>query len=216
MKVSDRLFQYVKPQWDAYLEKPFIKGMENGSLDKEKFKFYLIQDYLYLLDYAKVFALGVVKSKQEKHMQIFGDYIQMIINGETDTHKEYIKKLGITQESIETSKTSLTTESYTKYMLAVAFEDGLAEIAVAVLACSWSYHYIARKINPLCDHGFYKEWVEAYASEAYAIGNDLNIDLVDELTQGYSEEQIKKLEKIIDNCSRYEGLFWDMAWNMEL
>ena len=216
MKTSERLFNYVEPIWAGYMNHPFIQGMNDGSLDKEKFEFYLKQDYLYLLDYAKVFALGLVKSKKEEHMQIFGDMIQMIINSETDTHKTYLEDLKVTREDIFQTSVSLTTDSYTKYMLAVAFEEGVAEIAVAVLACSWSYKYIADHMDEDKDHGYYAPWIEAYGSDGYSAGNDVSIQLVDDLTEGYTEAQLKNLEKIIWNCSRYEGMFWDMAWNMEL
>ncbi len=216
MKNSERLFQHVKEIWDSYQKHPFIQGINDGTLDQEKFKFYMIQDYIYLLDYTKVFALGVVKSKEERHMQLFGNMIQSIINVEADTHRDYMGDLGVTKEEIEKSPTSLTTDSYTKYMLAVAFEEGLAEVATAVLACSWSYKYIADQLDKDKDHGFYEDWVEMYCSREYAIDNQIIIDLVDELSAGYTETQLKNLEDIIWKCSRYEYMFWDMAWNMEM
>ena len=215
MKTSERQFKHVKQIWDSYMSHPFILGLNDGTLDIEKFKFYLTQDYLYLLDYTKVFALGIVKSKKEEHMQLFGDMVQMIINSETDTHKSYLDKLNMTREAIFATPTSLTTESYTKYMLSEAFEGGLAEITTAVLACSWSYKYIADNMDKNADHGFYAPWVEAYASDDYTKGNDIIINLLDELTKDYTEEQLSYLDNIIWNCSRYEGMFWDMAWNME-
>ena len=68
MKFSQVLFEEVKGLWNEYLEHPFVKGIGEGTLDKEKFKNYLIQDYLYLKDYAKVFAMGVVKASTMKEI----------------------------------------------------------------------------------------------------------------------------------------------------
>ena len=70
-QLTDRLFDAVKDIWAGYLEQPFVKGMGDGTLPKEKFRFYLIQDYRYLLEYAKVFAMGVIKSDKEELMLRF-------------------------------------------------------------------------------------------------------------------------------------------------
>ena len=61
MLFTDVLYENVKDLWTSFYSHPFVDGIGSGKLDKEKFKFYMIQDYLYLLDYAKVYSLGVVK-----------------------------------------------------------------------------------------------------------------------------------------------------------
>ena len=71
MKFSEELFDEVKEIWDEYLKHPFVKGIGEGTLDKEKFKNYLIQDYLYLKDYAKVFAMVLVKARTMKEMKFY-------------------------------------------------------------------------------------------------------------------------------------------------
>ena len=71
MLFSEELFDEVKEIWDDYLKHPFVKGIGEGTLDKEKFKNYLIQDYLYLKDYAKVFAMVLVKARTMKEMKFY-------------------------------------------------------------------------------------------------------------------------------------------------
>ena len=61
MTAAERLLDASKDIWAKYHEHPFVKGIADGSLDKEKFKYYMIQDYLYLIDYTKVFAVGAAK-----------------------------------------------------------------------------------------------------------------------------------------------------------
>ncbi len=212
--VVERLFNKVKPIWDSYLEHNFIKELENGSLDKEKFKFYLIQDYLYLMDYSKVFAYAIIKSKDENHMRFNANQIISIIGKEADTHRGYFTDFGI--NNANDYEASITTESYTKYMLAVAATENLAEIMVTVLACYWSYKYIADNLNKEMDSGIYKNWILMYSSKEYAKGNDELIKLINYLTKDYTEEEILNLEKIIVNCSKYEYMFWDMAYNKEM
>ena len=108
--------------------------------------------------------------------------------------------------------------SYTSYMLRVAYEEGQAEVAAAILSCAVSYEVIAKKIvekHPeALNHPFYGEWVSGYVADAYHEENQVLIDLMDRLSDGYSEKQLQHLEEIFTACSRYEMAFWDMAWEM--
>ena len=182
-----------------------------------KFRFYLLQDYLYLFDYAKVFAQGVVKSREPEVMRVFSSYVASILNGEMEIHRGYMARLGITEEQAEAVQPSLSNLSYTAYMRAVAAEEGPAEIMAAVLSCAISYEYIAKwivKNYPDADkHDFYGEWVRGYASEDYAAENQRLIALMERLSADYTDTQRKHLVDIFVACSRYEAMFWDMAWN---
>ena len=219
MKVTDRLYTAVKEIWDSYNQHPFVKGIADGSLAIDKFQFYMVQDYLYLMQYSKVFALGIVKAQKEEDMRLFADLVHSTLNSETATHKAYLKRLGITVSHMENAKTSLVTQSYTNYMLSVSFTEGIAELATTVLACAWSYKMIGDFMDTVPgskEHEFYGEWVKCYTSKEYRESNDIIIDLVNRLAEDYSEKQIENLERIIVDCSRYEYMFWDMAWNKEM
>lgn len=216
-QTTERLLAASRTIWEGYLTHPFVQGIADGSLAVDKFRFYLLQDYLYLFDYAKVFAQGVVKSREPEIMRTFASYVESILGGEMNVHRGYMKRLGITEEQAETVKPSLSNQSYTAYMRAVAAEEGPAEIMAAVLSCALSYEYIAKWIvanyPDAAGHEFYGEWVQSYACEGYAEENVRLTDLMERLTAGYSEQQLQHLTDIFVNCSRYEGMFWDMAWN---
>ena len=111
MKTTEILLERTKQIWDNYNEHPFVKGIEEGSLDKEKFKFYIVQDYLYLEEFAKAFALGVVKAKSLKTANLFAKYIP-VMNGELDVHDGFLKDFGVTEEEIKNTKRSLLNLSY--------------------------------------------------------------------------------------------------------
>ena len=216
MELSEKLYLSVKDIWDSYNEHPFVKGIEIGNLDIDKFRFYMIQDYLYLLEYSRVFALGIVKAKDEEIMRLFAESVNSILNGETNIHKSYMNRLGISKEEVEKAKASIDNISYTNYMLSVAQNQGLLELIVSVLSCSWSYKLIADKINErsnAINHEFYGEWVKGYVSEEYAKSNDIIINLVNKLGKDITKEKLDNLIDIFRNCSRYEYMFWDMAYN---
>ena len=110
-----------------------------------KFRYYIIQDYLYLEDYAKTFAVGVAKAKSLRVANLFAKYIS-VMNGELDVHNGYLARLGVTQEEIDSTPRSIDNLSYTSYMLRVAYEEGEAEILAAILSCAYSYEVIAKNI----------------------------------------------------------------------
>lgn len=217
-KTCNMLINSVKDIWAGYDVHPFVGGIADGTLDKEKFKFYMIQDYLYLIDYARVFALGAAKSQDSETMRLCAGYVKQLLDGEMDIHKSYMKRLGISEEEAESTPVSLDNLSYTSYMLRVAYEGGAAEVMAAILSCAVSYEVIAKHItekNPAAaEHEFYGEWVRGYAAKEYADANRILIDLTEKLTADMNEAQLAHIKSVFINCSRYEGLFWDMAWEM--
>ena len=219
MKLSEVLYESVKEIWQSYLEHPFVKGLGDGTLPKELFRFYMIQDYLYLLEYSKVFALGVVKSKDEKVMKQFATMVHNTLCSEMNIHKNYMKRLDISEEEIKNAVQSLSNRSYTSYMLEVAYNGDVLDILVAILSCAWSYQMIGqhhKKLPGALEHTFYGEWVAGYSSKEYEEETEEIITLTDELGKNISEQRIEELKRIFINCSRYEYYFWDMSYKKEL
>ena len=216
MKFSEKLYERVKEIWQSYYNHPFVKEIGDGTLEVDKFKYYMIQDYLYLLDYAKVYALGVVKADTEEVMRGFSSMVNGILNGEMSIHRSYMKRLGITQEEIKNAKASLDNISYTHYMLAVSYTGSLADLTVSLLSCMWSYLEIGTHLSKIpgsTENEFYGEWIRGYISKEYKELTQWVIDLTDKLACDMSEKELKKLEEIFVNTSKYEYMFWDMAYN---
>lgn len=218
MKVSEYLYESVKDIWEDCINNPFVQGIGHGTLEVDKFRFYTIQDYLYLLDYAKVFALGIVKANDEETMREYSNMVNDILNNEMSIHNGYMKKLNITKEELKNAKATLTNKSYTSYMLAEALKGSLKEITVAVLACGWSYQIIGERLSEIpnsLEDEFYGDWIKGYTSKSYKETVDWNIRLLDEITKDSSKEEIEKLKDIFITTSKYEYMFWDMAYNEE-
>lgn len=217
MATINRLLSASDEIWKSYNEHPFVLGIQNGDLDRNKFRYYIIQDYLYLEDYAKAFAVGVAKAKSLETANLFSKYIY-VMNGELNVHSGYIARLGISHDEITSTPRSLDNLSYTSYMLRVAYEEGEAEILAAILSCAYSYEIIAKNIvknNPgSVNDGFYGDWIKGYASDAYAADNVILIDTLNRLTESYTESQIRHLIDIFVACSRYELAFWEMSWEV--
>ena len=217
LKVSERLYRKAWPIWESYFDHPFVKGIADGTLPVSKFQFYMIQDHKYLMQYAKVFALGLIRSVEESDMRTFSSLITATLDTENAVHQSYLGRLGISREMIDSTPMCMNNESYTNYMISIGFKGGLAEIAAAVLACSWSYELIGEFIEKNypkgIEHPFYGNWIGTYTSKGFRDCNDDMIKMCDRFSEGYSEEQIRNLERIVEICSNYEYQFWDMAWN---
>ena len=216
MSTVERLLKATEDIWAGYHEHPFVQGIKNGTLDVEKFRAYIIQDYWYLMDYTKVFAVGVAKSKSVETMKMFAKYIQAILDGEVNVHNGYMGEFGITQEELDSTPIAQDNRSYTAYMLSVAYKGGEAEVLTAIFSCAYSYEVIARRIveeNPGApEHPFYGRWVRGYITERYTHNNVVLKEMLERLTKDYTEEQLQYLEEVFTACSRYEASFWDMAW----
>ena len=213
-KFTDELRQHAAPIWEADLKHPFVRGIADGSLPTEKFKFYLIQDYLFLLDYSRVFAHGVVKAPDEATMALFSQLLNETLNTEMDLHRGYCEKFGISAAEMETAPMAPTTYAYTRHILYVAQIGTLADVIAGVLPCQWGYAEIG---TTLAEQGgspepLYQEWIDMYASpEFLALGERLR-NLLNEITSESSPTEKERLQKHFLFSSRYEYLFWEMAW----
>ncbi|RKU36673.1 thiaminase II [Candidatus Poribacteria bacterium] len=214
---TDELRQSAAPIWEADLRHPFVRGIADGTLPPDKFKFYLIQDYLFLLDYSRVFAYGVIKAPDEATMALFSQLLNETLNTEMDLHRGYCEKFGISAAEMEQTPVAPTTHAYTRHVLNVAQSGTLAELIAGVLPCQWGYAEIG---TTLAEQGgspepLYQEWIEMYASDEFlALGKWLR-SLLNELTAESSSAEKERLKRHFLFSSRYEYLFWEMAWTQE-
>lgn len=219
MKFTDYLFEEAKDIFSGYLEHPFVKELGEGTLDKEKFKDYLIQDYLYLKEYAKVFCVGVVKAETMDEMKLFYDSIKGTMEDETDIHIKYLEDFGISPRDAENREINLTNSRYTSYMLGQALTGDIYDIIAAVLPCTWSYNYIGHELykryNNKLENNFYKPWIEVYVDNGYDEFTKEWLDYTNRMCQDLSDNKKKKLKDIFIKSSLYEMKFWDMAYKVE-
>lgn len=216
---TDRLYKAAKPVWEASYNHPFVQGIGHGSLEIDKFRFFMEQDYLYLIDYSRLFALGSVKAHDLKTMTMFAELLHSTLHVEMDLHRQYAERIGIPKEKLETVQPAATTVAYTSYMLNVSQRGSLAELIAAVLPCTWSYYEIGTRLKEIpgaLDHEFYGEWVKMYCSEEFGELADWLKELMNELAEGKREEELKALEDIFVMTSKYEYMFWEMSERKEM
>ena len=220
MSFSQNLKAKAEQVWEAGYQHPFVQGIGQGTLNKESFKFYLLQDYLYLIQYAKVFALGALKSDTVETMRKFSESQYFTINGELGLHQEYMKKFGITPEEVANVKPSLFNSAYTANMLAQGQTGGLAELIATVFPCAWTYGEYGQRLKEQyaeqLEDNYYKSWIEMYASQEFEDSFQWFFPTLDRLVENMSDEEKAKIEAIFIQSVEFEYLFWDMAYKQQM
>ncbi|WML26948.1 thiaminase II [Neobacillus sp. OS1-33] len=216
MRFTQRLFEKVSDIWEKTHQHPFVVGIGTGELPVESFIRYMKQDYVFLIDYSKLFAAGAIKARDIETMAAFAKLLDETLHGEMDLHRQYAARFGITDQQLEDTKPMPINLAYTRYMLNVAQNGSLAELVSALLPCMWSYREIsmmlAANYPDASGHLLYGEWVKMYSSNEFGSLTAWLIDLLDNLTDGKPERELAILEEHFLTTSRFEYMFWDMVY----
>ena len=206
------------PIRQAILEHPFVRGIGQGDLDVERFKFYVAQDYVYLIDYARALALGAARAPQLETMSWFAGLLDETLNTEMELHRGYCARFGISHAELEATRAAPTTVAYTAYLLRVASQGSFGELAASLLPCQWGYweigDHLERQGTPP-QAPLYAEWVGMYSSHEF---RDLALhlrSLTDDLGSVASPAEQAAMEDAYVTSLRLEYQFWDMAWRLE-
>ena len=171
MSFTEHLKKISRPVWDAQFSHPFVKNLGDGTLPQQKFKFYILQDALFLLELTKLFAAAAQKSADLETMQRFTKLQNDTIVVERALHQDYGKQWEMTEAQIMAVPMAPTNFAYTRHLLHVAGTGSLAEITVAALPCAWIYcevgSHLLKKGAPPDTHP-YKNWLNLYASPEFA------------------------------------------------
>jgi len=204
--------------WDAWHHHPFIKGIGKGDLEREKFIYWIKQDYLYLIDYSRVFAYAAGRSRKLEHMQYFARLMDGVLNTEMNLHREYCAEFGIKTEELERLEKSPTCQAYTDFLVRTAATESLGVTMGALLPCFWGFYEIGLRLSEVGDtseNNPYRHWIEMYSSQEFEDLADWSRKLTDELGEQVTEEEKKAIKEAFITSSKYETKFWDMAEELE-
>lgn len=206
--------------WNAYLHHDFVKKLEDKSLKQENFLFYLKQDYIYLLNYAKCYARLALNSNTAKELRFAMKFQNYIVEGEMELHRA-ILSLGINADELDAKDESLVNIAYSRYMLSVGESGDFLDMLVALSACAIGYGYIGAEIyqrlgkEKLQNHP-YKEWILTYSSDEFQNEIKEFEDFLNSYTQQISQEKFENLSEIFYNVVRLENAFWEHALQMKM
>ena len=215
MAFSDELLDEHETLWDAQLNHPFVVELAEGSLAEDAFRFWVEQDYRYLLDYARTFALAGVRARDEARMTRLLGIAHATLATELDLHREFAAGYGLSQADLEATAKAPTCVAYTNYLLRTAHEGSLAEISAAVYPCGQGYLDIADHMATLAtEEHRYTPFIEKYTSDEFREVVAWMRAFVDECADRYPGER-DAMRAAFERSARLEAAFWEMAYTEE-
>ncbi len=218
MSFSDHLRKLAKPVWDAQLTHPFVVELGKGTLPERKFKYYILQDARFLGDLSRVFAAAAQKAPDSESALRFAKLAEETITVERSLHERYGKRWKMTAERMTAVPMAPTNFAYTRHMLAVAAGGSACEITVVALPCAWIYCVVGQhllKDGPPPKSHPYRDWLLLYASPEFAEVQQWMRKKVDQWAKTAGMEDKRRMEEAFVMSSKYEWMFWEMAWNEE-
>lgn len=208
-----------KAIWQRIKSHPFVNGIADGSLTKDKYEFFLKQDYLYLIEFAKLLALAVVKADNPADMSYFSNLLDVTLNTEMDLHRQTCKDFGISTDALLSTQPAMITVSYTNYLLRTAYEGSFEDIMAVLLPCAAGYEDIASHLlsaGAAPKDRFYQQWLEMYSSEEYRSLVAWLVEKMNKVAKTSSAKDKERWHRLYLTSARFEYLFFEMSWKCDL
>ncbi|PSP82535.1 thiaminase II [Halobacteriales archaeon QS_6_64_34] len=217
MHFTDELAEVGDPIWDAIVAHPMVEQLGKGTLDEAPFRYWVRQDYVYLVEYARVFALGAANAPDIDRMGTFAELLDSTLNTEMDLHRAYAADFGISDADLEATDPSPTTQAYTDFLVRVAATGTFGDLVAALLPCMWGFNETAKRLDARGrpDHEGYSEWIAMYAGEEFTELTEWCKGLMDDVAAEATEAERERYRDIFRTSARYEYRFWDAAWREE-
>ncbi len=217
---ADSLFARLRAaaadEWEAYVRHGFVRQLGAGTLPESCFKHYLIQDYLFLIHFARAYALAAYKSRDLADIRAAGDGLRTIADTEMRLHVEFCQGWGISEHEMAAEPEAQETMAYTRYVLEAGMAGDVLDLYVALAPCVVGYAEIGSilagdgnlKGNP------YRAWVEMYASDEYQSAARAHVAQLDRLMKlRGGDGRFESLSNTFSEATRLEAAFWQMGLN---
>ena len=218
MGFSDDLRKKGAHTWDLEKQHPFVTGIGDGSLPLDVFRYYMRQDYIFLIDFSRAISLAVAKAQTVEDMGWFARLLHETLNTEMALHISFCGDFGITEQELLATEPSPTTLAYTRHLVQTAYTGGIGEVATAILPCSWGYCEIGQMLSNRgapTSQPLYGRWIEMYSSQEFAELAYWLRSFIDRTSEVSGDQERERMERAFLLSSQYEYMFWDAAYRME-
>lgn len=202
------------PIWDACAETPFLRELQRGTLPLEKFRTYMVQDSIYLKNYARLYGKMIWHSTTLQDIRVYYDALDFVTETESAVRLGYLKRFGMTDSDIEDLKPLPENQEYIDFMMNIGEGGNVHEMLMAALPCMLSYSYIFRKLlsSPDGIGPEYADFIEDYAEDGYFDGCRRLELFAEEKCRMSTREEKEKLGHIFEKGSMLELRFWEMVY----
>ncbi len=212
----DRLRGGCAADWQRYVNHPFVRGMADGTLPEAAFRRYLEQDYLFLIHFARAYALAAYKADTLDDIRQAAAGLAAIVDTEMQLHVEFCKDWDLTEADMAALPEAAETMAYTRYVLEKGLQGDLLDLHVALAPCMLGYaeigHALAHDPKTKIAGNPYLAWIEMYASDDYqAVARDERAMIDRLMTTRGGNGRMASLQKTFTEATRLEEAFWDMG-----
>jgi thiaminase (transcriptional activator TenA) len=213
---ADELWHAIETIYAAILRHPFLTGLSDGSLSRDRFQFYAVQDALYLREFARGLSIAAARAPRDEWIIMFNEHAAEALRVERALHEGFFRELGLSPDDAAATPLAPTNVAYTSYLLAVAYGRPFHEVVAALLPCYWIYWEVGKALeragsaDPL-----YTRWIGTYASEAFGDVVRAVLTATNLMAASLTAAERDAMRRHFVTTSRYEWMFWDMGYRVE-
>jgi thiaminase/transcriptional activator TenA len=217
MDFFERLKAAAAPEWRAYTAHPFTDAMADGSLAEPAFRHYLVQDYLFLIEFARAYALAVYKSMRLADMREAAAGLAAILDVELKLHVKLCAGWGLAPDDLEQAPPAVEMLAYTRYVLDAGMRGDVLSLQVALAPCVVGYAEIGTRLaaqpRALVAGNPYSVWIGEYAGAPYQeVAAKARAQLARLAERYATPAREAELIAIFKDATRLEAGFWEMGW----
>lgn len=219
--LARRLIDATPDAWRAYTEHPFVARLADGTLPEPAFRHYLVQDYLFLLNFGRCYALAVYKSETLEDMRGAAATLDALINEELRLHVEYCQGWALTEADMAAVEEDTANLAYTRFVLERGMAGDLLDLLTVLLPCVVGYGEIGRRLSAdpatRLDGNPYRAWIEMYAGEGYQAVAAAAVSQIERVADRRAGPgggaRFPALVRDFGRATRLEADFWQMGLN---
>lgn len=205
-------------EWSAYTDHAFVRGLGDGTLPQASFLHYLVQDYVFLVHFARAWSLGVVKAETMAEMKTCARTVDALVNHEMALHVKTCAKAGIDETALFAAKEEVANLAYTRYVIDAGLQGDFLDLMVALAPCCFGYGEIGlRLVGTACNDTPYADWIATYADVDYqqvmvSFGDMLDAAVIRRLGADFkATPRWTQLQSRFAKATELEVGFWDMG-----
>jgi thiaminase (transcriptional activator TenA) len=216
MSFTSELWTAMTPIYDAILRHPFVRGLTDGSLPRDCFRFYAVQDALYLREFARGLSLAAAHAPDDDWIVMFNEHAAGALRVERALHEGFFKEFGLTPAEVAATPLAPTNLAYTSYLLAVAHGGPFHEALAALLPCYWIYWEVGKQLERAgSPDPLFARWIATYAADEFGDVVRAVLAATDAVAERLGLAERSAMRRHVIATARYEWMFWDMGWRKE-
>lgn len=209
-------WESIAQTYGAILRHPFIRGLADGSLSRESFKFYVVQDALYLREFARALSITAARAPRDEWIIMFNEHAAGALKVERTLHETFFKEFGLAPQKVAATPLAPTNLAYTSYLIAAAYGAPFHEALATLLPCYWIYWEVGKELERSgSPDALYSRWIGTYASKEFGSLVSAVIEATNQTAARLRPDELGAMRRHFIATSRYEWMFWEMGYRRE-